>query len=42
MRPSTLGACAQLDVGGFNFLGDEGRAAIKEAVRGKEGFELKI
>ena len=32
---------AQLDVM-YNSLGDEGEAAIKEAVRGKEGFELGI
>jgi len=32
---------AQLDVR-RNVLRDEGRAAIKAAVRGKEGFELII
>ena len=39
-----LSACllpAQLNVEG-NSLGDEGKAAIKEAVRGKEGFGLII
>ena len=32
---------AQLDLS-YNKLGDEGKAAIKEAVRGKEGFTLEI
>ena len=32
---------AQLDIR-FNGLGDEGEAAIKEAVRGKEAFKLLI
>ena len=32
---------AQLEIRG-NSLGDKGVAAIKEAVRGKEGFELEI
>ena len=32
---------AQLDVR-YNRLGDEGEAAIQEAVRGKEGFKLLI
>ena len=34
-------ACAQLDIC-YNDLGDEGEAAIKEAVSGKEGFKLLI
>ena len=39
-----LSACllpAQLDVK-YNYLGDESKAAIKEAVRDKEGFKLQI
>ena len=32
---------AQLDVR-YNRLGDEGKAAIRKAVEGKEGFELLI
>ena len=32
---------AQLDIR-FNKLGDEGEAAIKEAVSSKEGFKLQI
>ena len=32
---------AQLNLS-FNNLGDEAKAAIKEAVSGKEGFELEI
>ena len=32
---------AQLDVS-YNGLGDEGKAAIQAAVRGKAGFKLNI
>ena len=38
-----VGVCAiaQVDVR-YNNLGDEGKAVIQEAVRSKEGFNLKI
>ena len=32
--------CAQLDVE-YNKLGDEGKAVLQEAVRGRAGFELE-
>ena len=36
------GVLKALDIGGFNDLGDEGARAIRDAVSGREGFELKI
>ena len=42
MRPSSASLPpAQLDLRA-NGIGDEGEAAIREAVSGKEGFKLKI
>ena len=41
MPPSARLLPAQLDIT-YNSLGDEGKAALQAAVRGKEGFELLI
>ena len=38
---NACGSLTELNVK-YNDLGDEGKAAIQEAVRGKEGFKLEI
>ena len=37
-----IASLTRLDVSGFDLLGKEGKAALREAIEGRSGFELLL